>query len=219
MHYKSEQFMKNIIKNINFILYTLLCIGVTYYAFNYFFQLSNPQNSFQLKLANSGWIAPMHFIFGGIALLITPFQISQKLRRLSIRWHRKIGYLYATAVLLSGTAGLLMALKATGGWIAQLGFFSLAVLWLSTTTLAVIAAIKGDIKSHKRWIFRSVALTAAAITLRLCLGIGLGVLHLPFLTVYVPTAWLCWTINIVICEWVLWRQWKHNKINREPLVV
>lgn len=208
--------MKKTIQIINLSLYTLLCIGVTYYAFNYFLQLANPQNSFQLKLANSGWIAPAHFIFGGIALLITPFQISQKLRRLSIRWHRKIGYVYATAVLLSGTAGLLMALKASGGWVAQLGFFTLAVLWLSTTTLAVVAAIKGDIKSHKRWIYRSVAFTAAAITLRLCLGIGLGVLQLPFFTVYVPSAWLCWSINVVICEWLLWHQSKNNRLNPEP---
>ncbi|HWU53187.1 MAG TPA: hypothetical protein VN153_10250, partial [Tahibacter sp.] len=46
------------------------------------------------------------------------------------------------------------------------------------------------------------ALTAAAVTLRLTLGIGQGVLHLPFATVYVFAAWSCWTVNLLIVE--LW---------------
>ncbi|MFK8010955.1 MAG: hypothetical protein AB8B80_02875, partial [Marinicellaceae bacterium] len=55
------------------------------------------------------------------------------------------------------------------------------------------------------WIYRSIAFTSAAITLRIFLGLGLGYFHLPFLTVYVPTAWLCWLINVFIIEIIIYK--------------
>ncbi len=193
--------MKKVIRLFNFSLYTLLSIGVAYYSFTFLLQNINPNNDFQLKFALAGWVTPFHFYCAGLALLITPFQLSKKLRSKSKSLHRTLGLLYVVCVLLGGVSGLLMAFNATGGWIAQSGFASLAILWFLTTFLAFKYAIQGDIIRHQRWIYRSVALTAGGITLRLFLGIGLGVFHLPFLTVYVPTAWLSWILNLVICEW------------------
>ncbi len=189
-----------------FFIFTLLCFGVTYYAFTYLLEPIHPNNDFKLKLAYSGWIVPFHFYAGGLALALTPFQLSKKLRNKSKSLHRTLGLLYVLSVLLGGISGLLMALGASGGWVAKSGFFCLAVLWLYTTAMAFLFAVKGDIVKHQQWIYRSVALTAAGITLRLYLGIGLGVMHLPFFTVYVPTAWLCWTLNLIDCEFIIYRQ-------------
>ena len=198
--------MRSLLKYSWFTLFSLMCLGVTYYAFTYLMGPINPNNSFKMKLVQSGWVAPMHFYAAGLALALVPLQLSQKLRRKATSMHRIVGGIYVVAVLLGGISGLLMALNATGGWVAKSGFFSLAVLWLWTTALALNYAIKGDIKNHQKWIYRSIALTAAGITLRLFLGIGLGVLQLPFLTVYVPTAWLCWTLNLAICEFIIHRR-------------
>lgn len=49
---------------------------------------------------------------------------------------------------------------------------------------------------------RGVALTGSAITLRLTLAVGQGLLQLPFATVYVFAAWSCWTVNLFAAE--LW---------------
>ena len=49
---------------------------------------------------------------------------------------------------------------------------------------------------------RSYALTAAAITLRVYLGIATG-LHLPFNIAYPVIAWLCWVPNFAVTELVL----------------
>ncbi len=198
--------MRTLINVLTFITFTILCFGVAYYAFTYLLEPIHPDNSFKLKLAYSGWVVPFHFYAAGLALALTPFQLSQKLRKQVKNIHRTLGLLYVICVLLGGISGLLMALGATGGWVAKSGFFCLAVLWLYTTAMAFSYAIKGDITRHKQWIYRSVALTAAGITLRLFLGIGLGVMHWPFLTVYVPTAWLCWTLNLLICEIIIYRQ-------------
>ena len=79
----------------------------------------------------------------------------------------------------------------------------LALSWLSVTTIGIAHAVRGRHEAHRRWMWRSVALTASAVTLRITLGLGLGVLHLPFLSVYVFAAWSCWTINLALCELLL----------------
>lgn len=203
--------MKKAVRIATFLTYTILSIGVAYYSFSFLLQNINPNNDFQMKFALAGWVTPLHFYCAGLALFLTPFQLSKKLRQKSKSTHRTLGLLYVVCVLLGGISGMLMAFNATGGWIAKSGFFSLALLWLVTTGLAFNYALKGDITRHKRWIYRSVALTAGGITLRLFLGIGLGVFHLPFLTVYVPTAWLSWLLNLVLCEVFVNRRQKFQK--------
>lgn len=192
--------MKPIIRITTLLTYAVMSLGVAYYSFTFLLQPINPHNDFQIKFALAGWVTPLHFYCAGLALAITPFQLSNKLRIKSKAIHRTLGLLYVLCVLFGGISGLLMAADATGGWVAKTGFGSLALLWLVTTGLAFKFAIQGDIVKHKKWIYRSVALTAGGITLRLILGIGLGVFHLPFLTVYVPTSWLSWVVNLAICE-------------------
>ncbi|MFK8012054.1 MAG: DUF2306 domain-containing protein, partial [Marinicellaceae bacterium] len=179
-----------------FALYSLLCFGVAGYAFYFLFQQINPHNDFMVKFSNAGLEVPAHFFGGGLALLLVPFQLSKKLRTYSIKTHRTIGMIYTMAVLFGSVSGFIMSFNATGGLIAEWGFRMLAILWFSTTFLAIKYAIAGNIVLHKIWIYRSIAFTSAAITLRIFLGLGLGYFHLPFLTVYVPTAWLCWLINV-----------------------
>ncbi len=199
-----------------FALFTVLCFGVAYYAFNLVHQPINPFNKFQYKLATEGLVIPVHLFTGGLALALVPFQLSGKLRKRSKSAHRIIGLTYVICVLFGGISGLLMAINADGGWIAKTGFACLALLWLITTALAFYHAINGQIALHKEWIYRSVALTAAGITLRIYLGIGLGLLQLPFLTVYLPTAWLCWTLNLLVCEIIIYRQ-KKKVMTLQPI--
>jgi hypothetical protein len=198
--------MQTFIRTSVFGLYALMCFGVAGYAFYFLQQPVDPHNSFQQKLLAAGWEVPTHFYASGLALLLIPLQLSRWVRCRFLTLHRFTGLVYALAVLAGGLAGFIMALNATGGLVAKAGFTSLAVLWLSTTSLAIWYAIKKDIRRHKIWIYRSMALTSGAITLRIFLGVGLGVLQLPFLTVYVPTSWLSWLLNLAICEVILWRQ-------------
>ena len=198
--------MQAFIKSSAFGLYALLCFGVAGYAFYFLQQPVDPHNGFQQKLLAAGWEVPTHFYASGVALLLIPLQLSKRVRQRFLSLHRFTGLVYALAVLAGGVAGLVMASNATGGLVAKAGFTCLAVLWLSTTSLAIWYAINRDIRRHKIWIYRSMALTSGAITLRVFLGVGLGVFQLPFLTVYVPTSWLSWMLNLAICEFVLRRQ-------------
>lgn len=197
--------MKRIIQIVGFSLFSILSFGVAFYGINYIFQAANPKDTFQIKMLTSGLIPPVHFLSGGLALALIPFQLSHILRLKIKSLHRILGVLYVLFVTIGSLTGLVMALKATGGWLAQWGFLNLAIIWLITTHFAFYYAVKGNFVQHRRWIYRSVAITAAAITFRLFLGIGVAVMQLPFLTVYVPSAWLCWITNLAISEYFLYR--------------
>ncbi|KAG0771652.1 hypothetical protein G6F21_014705 [Rhizopus arrhizus] len=74
---------------------------------------------------------------------------------------------------------------------------------MATTSIGIGYALAGNLARHQQWMWRSIALTASAVTFRLILGIGLGVLHLPFPPVYLAAAWGCWVFNLALCELVL----------------
>ncbi len=196
--------MLNFFRLSVFVLYSLLCFGVASYAFYYIFQDFNPNNEAAKKFMQAGLHVPIHFLASGLALFLVPFQLSKKLRGKNRQLHKLTGYLYFMAVILGGISGFIMSFDAFGGVLAQWGFRMLAILWLPATIMAVYHAIKGNIQAHKTWIYRSIALTSAAITFRIFLGLGLGPLALPFLTVYVPTTWLCWAINLTIVELIIY---------------
>jgi hypothetical protein len=189
-----------------FVGYSLLCFGVAAYAFYYMFQYISSYNYIAIKFAQSGLEIPAHFFGAGLSLLLVPFQLSKKLRSFSLKIHKTTGLLYFLAVLFGGISGFIMSFNATGGALAEWGFRMMAIVWLLTTIIAVWHAINGNIALHKKWIYRSIAMTSAAITFRLYLGLGLGVLDLPFMTVYISISWLSWVLNLAVCEIILYQR-------------
>jgi len=140
-----------------------------------------------------------HASFAGVALILGPFQIVEGFR---IRWrslHRTLGYIYVVAVAVSALAALVMAPQSNFGPIASSGFFILAILWLITTGFALKTAIQRRFQDHRRWMLRSYALTAAAITLRILVPAA-AIMRLPAGPSYRAIAWLCWLINLGIVE-------------------
>ena len=85
------------------------------------------------------------------------------------------------------------------GLIASAGFLALGAAWIVTTGLAVRFILRGDVIGHRRWMIRSFALTAAAITLRMYLPL-IFVFRWPFSIGYPAIAWLCWIPNVLAAE-------------------
>ncbi len=188
-------------------LFALSCAAIAAHAFGYLYVEINLRNPFHRAFASAGVSVPLHFFGAGLALLVAPLQWLGGVRRRWPRWHRMLGWLYVLAVLLAGSAGLLLAPRAQGGWSTGASFLLLALLWLAFTAFAVIHAIRRRFEQHRRWMLRSVALTFAAVTLRIYLGFGIAALRLDFATAYLLAAWLCWTLNLLAVElWLRWRQ-------------
>jgi uncharacterized membrane protein len=141
-----------------------------------------------------------HVFAAAFALALGPFQFSTRLRTRCLGLHRWLGRLYlGVGVLVGGLAGLWIAFNAFGGAVAQLGFGSLAVLWLYTGFRAYDAIRSRDVAAHRRWMVRNFALTFAAVTLRLWVPASF-VAGIDFALAYAAIAWLCWVPNLVVAE-------------------
>jgi uncharacterized membrane protein len=106
---------------------------------------------------------------GAIALLAGPLQFVPRFRESNWNRHRILGWIYCGAVLLGWCASLWIAPHSQTGLIASAAFLALGAAWIVTTGLAVRFILRGDVIGHRRWMIRSFALTAAAITLRMYL--------------------------------------------------
>jgi uncharacterized membrane protein len=145
----------------------------------------------------------MHLGGGASALVIGALQVNRRIRSRFLVLHRWFGAGYAVAVLVAATAALALAPSSFGGMVTHLGFGGLGVCWIATTALAVRSILRRDIPAHHRWMYRSYALTLAAVTLRIYLPLS-HALGIGFEDAYRLVSWLCWVPNLVIVEvWLL----------------
>ena len=152
-----------------------------------------------------------HVIFAPVALALVPFQLWQGLRNRRPIVHRVLGRLYGLAILISGASGLWLAATTMAGPVAAFGFGLLAVLWLGTTGWGISLAMRGDRVAHRRWMIRSIALTLAAVTLRIQIPMGM-MLDIPFDSAYPAIAWLCWVPNLIVAEMIV--RWPRRPVVR-----
>jgi len=148
----------------------------------------------------------LHFGFSPLALLIGGFQFLGNVRVKYPAIHRWTGRIYVLACLLGAVGGLWLAATSEAGLVAQSGFAFLGIAWITVTGKAYLEARAKRFDNHKRWMVRSFALTFAAVTLRLYLGLTMGPLQMDFAVVYALIAWACWVPNLLFAEYYL-RRW------------
>lgn len=145
----------------------------------------------------------LHISLGGLALLTGFSQFFARWRKKWPALHRALGKIYVVSVVISGTAGLGIAMFADGGVIATLGFGGLALFWLFTTLKAYIAVRNRQFNRHQRWMIRSYALCFAAVTLRIYLPLAVVLIGLEFIPAYLAISWLCWVPNLLVAEYLI----------------
>jgi hypothetical protein len=163
-----------------------------------------------------GWIQAtlvVHASAGGLAMLLVPLQLLRPLRRRFARLHRAAGRLLVGLILVSATGGLVIAQVSYAGLVGTVGFSMLAVAWATSAVLAARTAIGGDAAGHRAWTIRVVALTYAAVMLRLWVGVWIGIeapasdaeAQAAFDRAYIWTPFVCWVPNLILAEWVIRR--------------
>ena len=145
----------------------------------------------------------LHISFAPLALAIGAVQFFPRIRRRKAL-HRWLGRGYGVAILISGSAGLVVALHAAGGPTTQLGFALLSIIWVITTAIAIRHAMARSIGAHRRWMTYSFALTFAGVTLRLYLP-GFMAFGFSYTEASPYLAWLCWLPNLGFAWWLLKR--------------
>lgn len=164
---------------------------------------SFPDMAVHFETSRAAFLA--HITGASLALLIAPFQLMPRLRARRLTLHRWLGRLYGLGVLIGGVGALIMAPNSNGGIVAVLGFGLLALLWLGATGAGIFAARQGQIARHRRFMIRSVALTFAAVTLRLEL-LPMMASGMEYVDAIRILSWAAWVPNLLIAEWFLRRR-------------
>lgn len=147
----------------------------------------------------------LHVVAGIVCLLSVLPQFSRRLLRRTPALHRWCGRIYALCVLLFlCPTGLHLAHFAKGGPAGVAGFLLLGAATFHTTLRGVTAMLgpSRDLAAHRRWMTRSFALVASAITFRVLhfLFFEAGV---PAETNYVASLWISILGNAAVAELVL----------------
>lgn len=161
--------------------------------------------------ATAGTLA---LVAGGVQWVVTRLGWRRRKPAAFRRMHIVTGFTYTVAIMLGALSGAVLAVDALGGLPSAIGFALLDVLWLATTIVAMVLGnrlrkpqkVSDPLalrESHRSWMLRSFSLTAAAITLRIWLGLGVGALQLDFVAAYTVIAWLCWVPNLVVAELII----------------
>jgi uncharacterized membrane protein len=150
----------------------------------------------------------LHIGFGGLALLLSPFQFATRLRTRAPRVHRAIGRTILVSIAIAGVGGLILAPHNLAGPVGTVGFGLLSVLWVTFAATAFRAIRRGDVDTHRRWMIRTFALTYAAVTLRLWLFVLMVIQtdlagvdpQTAFERAYLIVPFLAWVPNLLVAE-------------------
>ena len=176
----------------------LLCVFVALVSYRYFLGPVEAPPVIAGNALKNPWLL-VHVAGAATALLIGPLQFSNRLRSRFRTLHHWIGRAYVVSCLVGGVAGFVLALGASTGLISTIGFGSLAIAWIVTTSLAWRRAMQQRFTEHRAWMIRSFALTFAAVTLRLYLPLA-ALLSLNFDDAYRAISFLSWVPNLVAVE-------------------
>lgn len=138
-------------------------------------------------------------------------QFSTYLQRRQKKTHRLLGKIYVFNILLINVpVGMILAVNANGGLVSKVAFSLLGILWCYFTAMAWVYARRKQFIQHRHFMIRSYALTLSALTLRLWKPVLLSLTSLDTYTIYQVDAWLGFGLNLLIAEWIIWRE-KHQR--------
>jgi hypothetical protein len=154
-----------------------------------------------------------HISTGSLVLLCGALQFNSTLRNRT-QTHRISGKIYVWLTLfLAAPSGFVMGIYANGGILVQINFMILAVLWFTSTFVALKQITKLDYDAHRNFMIRSYALALSAVMLRFYSFIGASIFGAKGEMTYLWISWLSWIPNLIACEiYIRLRTNFHNKV-------
>jgi hypothetical protein len=105
-------------------------------------------------IAKFKWLLLPHGLCGVTALLIGPFQFSDRLRRARPKLHRWMGRTYIGAITLGAGFAMYIGANFEPKTIYVEQFFQ-AGLWWFTAIMALVCILTKQLAAHKLWMMRS----------------------------------------------------------------
>jgi uncharacterized membrane protein len=141
-----------------------------------------------------------HLVGGAFAILTGVGQLWLGLTDRTAGLHRPLGRMYVIAVAIGAVGGLYLALTSDGGFAYSAGLTGLAIAWVVTTGMAVLAIHHRALHQHREWMIRSYIVTFAFVTFRVFEHI-LGALKVaPPEQIASFLAFACWAVPLLLAE-------------------
>lgn len=154
-----------------------------------------------------GWLL-LHGIAGGAALLLAPFQFSDRLRKRYTKAHRVTGRVYVAGVLVLAPLGVYIQYldESLAGLSRSFTVAALvdAGLLYVTTAIAFMFALQRKITLHRQWMTRSYAVALVFFEVRVILGVTGWETLGPAVTETV--IWVCLAFSLLIAD--IANQWQ-----------
>ena len=130
-------------------------------------------------IATFKWFLLPHGLAAGCALLLAPFQFSERLRRRFTKMHRVMGRFYVGGVLLGAPMGLyIQNFESTHMYPGDPVQFSLvmataadAAIWMFATIMAMVFILQRKTQLHRVWMSRSYACALIFLEVRVVGGV------------------------------------------------
>lgn len=165
------------------------------------------QVSFYIHIASSFFV----MVAGAI-------QILPVIYRQLPRFHRIVGQVYVIGILVfAAPSGLGLAFYANGGLSSKVGFTLQCLIWWILTYQAWQFARKKQWKEHAAIMLCSIAVTLAAMSLRLESYWMVQLFETKPIETYVTVTWLSWVGNLIIAYTLIqlgWAEWMINAFFR-----
>lgn len=165
------------------------------------------------------WSLLPHGIAAGCALLLGAMQFSDRLRKRFLKLHRVAGRIYVFGVLLGAPLGAYTQYVdehqgSTRGFTVATVVF--ATVWVTTTAIGFLFALRGTIQLHRQWMTRSYAVAIVFLEVRVICGLT-GWDQLPLAQsdrITEIVVWSCLGMSLLIGNIVV--QWQDLVRRRVP---
>lgn len=155
-------------------------------------------------IENVGSILAIHMIFGGLAVLLVPVQVSRMWRRGDRRKHVYLGWALVPIVTIAALTTPPISFNMTLPFWSELGFALGSVAWFSALVMGMWAIKTKRLVLHQRWMVMMAALSFGAVSFRLQLPILRIFWDMDVVFPYL--GWTCWVPNVLVVAW-----WWHKQ--------
>jgi uncharacterized membrane protein len=138
--------------------------------------MMSPAHPLHSLLYSQRWLLFPHIAAGLVALVVGPMQFSSRLRQRNIARHRLLGKTYLGAVIVAGVLAPVLAWHYPA--FLPCSATAQAGAWILCTVTAVIAARRGKIGPHRRWMARGYAVGPGVFVMSRALSHLPGLNHL-----------------------------------------
>ena len=126
----------------------------------------NPADPHWKRIAPVKWLLMLHGLGGLTALTAGAFQMSSRIRRQHIAFHRMLGKIYISAVCISAPIATYMGTSTLEPVSIRFEQIFQGGLWLFSALVAWACIRSGQMALHKAWMMRSYGFTLIFVTSR-----------------------------------------------------